>query len=375
MRDFTTWIEKRPNGPKIYVARTRLPDGSKGPSKAFEKHAQARGWCDSQAVAWREHRFIDPKESEILFGSWAEQVVRQQIENGDTTRQRKEIDLRLWLRPAFEQSPLGTIRAAAIRRWLADMLEEGCAPGTVGLRLRLMHQIMEAAVQDGRLGRNPCAGIERPKDPSGERRFLTLEELQRLAGTIHPWFSAWVLALGAGGFRIGESLALRGRDVDPFNSSITVAGNLQSLKTGDRIVRYAKTRASLRTIRMPAWAMDPIRSQIAERSIKPDDLLFTGTRNGHLSAGHVRKRYFDPAAEKAALVPLTPHALRHTAVSLWIATGANAKEVQTRAGHASIKITYDLYGHLFPGFDQSVADGLDQMWAAASPSSNVVAIR
>jgi integrase len=42
------------------------------------------------------------------------------------------------------------------------------------------------------------------------------------------------------------------------------------------------------------------------------------------------------------------HALRHAAASLFIAhLGWTPKRVQAVMGHASIRMTYDLYGHLF----------------------------
>jgi integrase len=39
--------------------------------------------------------------------------------------------------------------------------------------------------------------------------------------------------------------------------------------------------------------------------------------------------------------------LRHFHASRLIADNANPKEVQVEMGHSSIKITYDVYGHLF----------------------------
>jgi hypothetical protein len=65
----------------------------------------------------------------------------------------------------------------------------------------------------------------------------------------------------------------------------------------------------------------------------------------------------------AGLAPLRPHDLRHTAVALWIAAGANPKEVSVRAGHTSVSFTYDRYGHLFPGHDDALRDRLDAMHA------------
>jgi hypothetical protein len=48
-------------------------------------------------------------------------------------------------------------------------------------------------------------------------------------------------------------------------------------------------------------------------------------------------------------------------VALWIAAGANPKEVTVRAGHTSVAFTLDRYGHLFEGHDAELRDRLDAM--------------
>jgi integrase len=63
---------------------------------------------------------------------------------------------------------------------------------------------------------------------------------------------------------------------------------------------------------------------------------------------------------------MTPHARRHTAASLAIASGANVKVVQTMLGHKSATMTLDLYGHLFENQLDAVADALDAARAAAA---------
>ena len=50
---------------------------------------------------------------------------------------------------------------------------------------------------------------------------------------------------------------------------------------------------------------------------------------------------------------------RHTFGSLMIAAGVNAKALSTYMGHASVMITLDRYGHLFPGNEQEAAGLLD----------------
>jgi integrase len=47
------------------------------------------------------------------------------------------------------------------------------------------------------------------------------------------------------------------------------------------------------------------------------------------------------------LEAFTWHALRHFAISCWIDAGLPPKSVQTFAGHSSLQVTMDRYGHLF----------------------------
>ena len=74
-----------------------------------------------------------------------------------------------------------------------------------------------------------------------------------------------------------------------------------------------------------------------------------------------RRRFWLPATREAGLGHLRPHDLRHTAVALWIAAGANPKEVAVRAGHTSVSFTLDRYGHLYPGSEEVLNDSLDAL--------------
>lgn len=53
------------------------------------------------------------------------------------------------------------------------------------------------------------------------------------------------------------------------------------------------------------------------------------------------------------------HQARHTYASFMIAAGVNAKALSTFMGHSSIKVTFDLYGHLMPGTEAEAAALLD----------------
>ena len=53
------------------------------------------------------------------------------------------------------------------------------------------------------------------------------------------------------------------------------------------------------------------------------------------------------------------HQARHTYASLMIAAGVNAKALSSFMSHSSIKVTFDLYGHLMPGTEAEAAALLD----------------
>ncbi|MGE5527178.1 MAG: tyrosine-type recombinase/integrase, partial [Methanosarcina sp.] len=70
-------------------------------------------------------------------------------------------------------------------------------------------------------------------------------------------------------------------------------------------------------------------------------------------------RRADKAWEKAGLGRLRFHQARHTYASFMIAAGVNAKALSAFMGHSSIKVTFDLYGHLMPGTEAEAAALLD----------------
>jgi integrase len=63
----------------------------------------------------------------------------------------------------------------------------------------------------------------------------------------------------------------------------------------------------------------------------------------------------DPVQHPAPPAPFNWHVLRHFAVSCWIEAGLSPKTVQTFAGHGSLQVTMDRYGHLCKSDDHKKA--------------------
>ncbi len=73
-----------------------------------------------------------------------------------------------------------------------------------------------------------------------------------------------------------------------------------------------------------------------------------------------RRRIWYPAVRESVGEPMRPHDLRHTHVALFIAEGEDPYVISQRLGHASIRATYDVYGHLLEGRDREAADALEK---------------
>jgi integrase len=162
---------------------------------------------------------------------------------------------------------------------------------------------------------------------------------------------------------IGETAGLRRGRVDLERGTVQVIEVVTEPK-GRLYFGPPKTSAGRRMVGLPRFVVDAL----AERMAAPgaaEDFVFGGPHGGVLRVTLFRQRFWLPAVKAAGLDGLRIHDLRHTAVALWIAAGANPKEVAARAGHASVSFTLDRYGHLYSEADLTLRERLDAIWSAS----------
>jgi integrase len=163
--------------------------------------------------------------------------------------------------------------------------------------------------------------------------------------------------------RIGEMAGLRRGRVDLERGTVQVIEVITEPK-GRLHFGPPKTSAGRRMVGLPRFVVDALAERLAEPG-SPENLVFAGPQGGALRVTLFRRRFWLPAVKAAGLDGLRIHDLRHTAVALWIAAGANPKEVAARAGHASVSFTLDRYGHLYPEADLTLRERLDAIWSAS----------
>ena len=214
------------------------------------------------------------------------------------------------------------------------------------------------------IARNPARRIPLPKSTREEMRFLSAEEIGRLADAIDARHRALILMAGFTGLRWGELAGLRGEHLDLLRGTVDVRQALT--EAGNGVVRVVPTKTGQRrTVPLPRFLCKILTEQLAKYP-GPDGLVFSSTEGGALRRNNFYTRHFKPALRQAGLdEKLRFHDLRHSAASIAIAMGANVKQVQQMLGHASATVTLDTYSHVFPSLAEQLREDLEQAYQAA----------
>jgi integrase len=366
-------IEKRMrNGKTTYRVRYRDPAGGQR-SKVFARKADAQRFLNETETAKARGTWTDPALGKVLFKDWLGEWWATTTNLRASTRERDESLLRRHALPRFGDAPLAAISQRDVRAWVADLSAGPLAPATVQKAYQLLGKVMGAAVDAGMIPQTPCRRVPLPKVEREEMRFLTPAEVATLAAAIQLRYRALVLVGAYGGLRIGELAGLRRSRVDLLRGTVQVAEIITEPK-GRLQIGPPKTRAGRRTVGLPRFVAEELAVHLADLG-DPEAFVFTAPEGGPLRVHGFRARVWRPATRAAGLDGLRIHDLRHTAVALWIAAGANPKEVSTRAGHASVSFTLDRYGHLYPEADAALRDRLDALYGTAQPAPASTVVR
>jgi integrase len=346
-------------GQTRWRVRYRSPDGASR-EKWFDRKADAERFAAGVKADLDRGVYHDPEAGKITLGEWITQHEAARLGRRPSTIARDWSSIRTHILPVFGRRALKSIQPVEVRVWVAALVDTGRAPATVRKAHQLLSGTLEAAYQDGLLPANPARRVDLPAPDHKEMRALSPTEIDALANTVTPRYRALVLTAAYTGCRFGELAALRVGRLDLLHRTLRVEEAATEVK-GELHYGPPKTKASIRAIALPKGLVDELDRHIAAYPPGPDGLVFTGVGGGPLRAANFRHRNWTPAVQASVGGPCRFHDLRHSHAAMLIASGQHPKVIQSRLGHASIKTTLDVYGHLFRGLDEAAADALDGM--------------
>lgn len=307
--------QDRPIG---YEVRYRDGQGRQRTKGGFRRKRDAEQFANEIEVARHQGTLINPQQANVSFASVADSWLVS-IEGRRKPRTvdgyRKLVDLHL--RPVFGSRKVASISYADVDGLLRSLEALGRKGGTVRNTFFVLKMVLDYAIRDGRIRANPCSGVELPSAASPEMLFLCAAEVRALAETVDRLSAGRTAGNGIygllvefaafTGLRAGEIGALRVRDLDLREGLVRVERSVARVG-GSTVVGGPKTRAGRRTVVMPRFITNRIRTHLDGRELDRDAPLFLDVRGRPVNYGTFYGLYFKPAVREA--LPAHLHGLR-----------------------------------------------------------------
>jgi integrase len=348
-------IRRLPSG--RWQARYPGPDGIMRPANdTFETKTDAETWLTRKEAEILDGDWIDPDAGEILISDYGATWIEERPGlRPKTVRIYRDL-LRLHIAPPLATVTVGALTLARVRRWRKGLLDSGVSRDATAKAYRLLRAIMNTALDDGLVKRNPCRIKGADREDSPERPVLTVRQVYALADAAGP-YRALILLTTFASLRWGELVALSPGDINL--DACTVRVTRQLAYDGDGwSFGPPKSKAGRRVVSFPALIVPDLRKHL---DALPDDVLmvFTSPNGAVLHNSNFRRRVWLPALEAVGLSGIHLHDLRHTGNQLAADAGANLRELMTRMGHDSTRAAL-IYQHSTDQRQRAIADAIDK---------------
>ena len=363
-----------------FEVRYLKPDGRSSRKRGFVRKKDAEQWMASHVTAAKaEGGFVSHAAGMVTVGQLYEQYVAER-EPLWKPSQVRTVDSR-WrthIMPVWADVPVNKVTRAMLQDWVSGLAERRSASLTC-TTANILSGVLDLAVQDRRITRNPMDGVTLPRRPRKKavRTYLTAPQLMRLADEclhgrrLGVQRRALVLLLGFCGLRWGEMAALHVGDIDYRRNRVEVRSSL--VRVGSRWVEGTPKSNETRSVPMPQVVAEAMR--VVTEGRDPEERVFAGPdgeppRPQFVTGARSNRTWYASALRRAGVPMVSPHELRHTAASIAVHAGANVKALQRMLGHASASMTLDVYADLFDSDLDDVARLVDATVAVECPAEN-----
>ncbi|MFV2171900.1 tyrosine-type recombinase/integrase [Actinomadura sp. LOL_016] len=352
-------VRKLPSG--RFQARFLGPDDIDRPAPhTFATKRDAEQWLVLKEAEIRNGDWLAPDAGAVPFKEYAETWIQERPGLRPKTVERYEGLLRLHLAPTFGNSAVADIKDGHVRRWRKQRLDTGVGDVTLAKAYRLLKAIMNTAVSDGLVKRNPCTIKGGGAENSPERPVLSIGDVFALADAIDRRYRALVLLTTFANLRWGEAVALRRKDLDLKAGTVRVERTLVQVTGKPLHFGPPKSDAGVRMLPIPAIVLPEVAKHVDEFAQDGEDgLLFVGEQGALLRRQNFRRNWLR-ALDAAGLKGVRFHDLRHTGNTLAAIAGATLPELKERMGHASDRAAM-IYLHATDERHREIADSLSAM--------------
>ena len=342
--------------------------GAQRTKRGFETKTQAQAWWDRRSRVSRLPADITVDvawERAAASADWR-----------PSTLAAMERTWRLHVSPRWSRVQVQEVRGVDVEEWLGG-LADTMSRASVTRARAVLSKAMEWAVRAGILAASPVTAVRTPRRDrptigprsrdvdTGGIRVPSAVAVDAIATAVEdsapeagPVRAAMIRLLAATGLRWGEAAALRFSDVDLAASRARIA-RTASVIDGEITIGPPKG-GTARIIALPRAAVAAIDERV-DAPHAPDELVFPSL-SGQPMRSPGRSGWWKAAVREVAAagveVPatLTPHDLRHHAATNFLRAGLPITVVARQLGHATPRVTLDVYAGVIDGDLDAIAD-------------------
>jgi integrase len=298
------------------------------------------------------------------FEKYARQWLKLPTDRKPTTIEVYERSLECHVFPEIGRMPIDEIKKPQLQALFDDLAIDGYGKSTIKIIKAPVSLIFDHAVEGGLIPDNPTHKLKvegrqarKPNDPLNEvEAERLLEQAKQYEGGEYYLLFLYALRTGK---RIGEMLATTWKDINFEKRFVEVKRNLV------RGQLYRPKNSRNRRVGLSPLMIEELRklrTQQKRQALKSGHavpkFVFTD-ENGEIMRQHKIREALEKCLEAAKLHRITIHDLRHSYAHIRLSRGHNLADVSRSLGHADIKITVKIYGHLKHDDFQDEIDSLD----------------
>ncbi|HSH60598.1 MAG TPA: tyrosine-type recombinase/integrase [Acidimicrobiales bacterium] len=331
-------------------------------TRTFARKQDAERFLATVTADLVRGEYVNPDAGRVTFSEfWKRWLDAQTF--GETTREATELRLRLHAEPVLGRHELRVLKPSIIQAWVRR-LQDDLAPTYVRTVVTNVSAVLNAAVDDGLIARNPCraGSVKLPKvDPRRIEPWPPEQVAAVIDALPHRYRAVGVVAAGCG-LRQGEVFGLRVEDIEFLRHRLRVEQQVKIV--GGKVTTGRPKGGKTRAVPLPETAAMELAEHLRRYPAESGQLVFTSREHKPLNRNYFNPHIWRPALLAAGVKPCRAngmHALRHFYASVLIDAGESVKAVAEYLGHADPGFTLRVYAHLFPSSEDRARKAVDQV--------------
>lgn len=272
--------------------------------------------------------------------------------------------------PAFGERDVGSLSREELLNFRAQLAKvkgrkkETLSPRRINAIMNVMSLVLNEA-SDRYKFTTPYYNIKSLRIPKSDVEPFTLEEVGRILTTVREDFRDYYTVRFFTGMRTGEVDGLKWKYVDFERRLIMIRETIvMGLEDED-----TKTLESARDIQMSQVVFDALTRQKA-RTGQFRSYIFCNQEGHHLDHNNVTKRVWYPLLRYLGLNPRRPYQTRHTAATLWLASGEAPEWIARQMGHTTTEMLFKVYSRYVPNLTRQDGSAFERLLASKLPSDS-----